>query len=46
MATRLDINDSGFEDAFVRLLETKRETETGVDDAVRAEVLQLGESGE
>ncbi len=46
MATRLDINDSGFEDAFVRLLETKRETETDVDDAVRAILADVREKGD
>ena len=35
MATRLDTNDPGFEAAFQELLETKRETGAGVDDAVR-----------
>ena len=35
MATRLDTNDPGFEAAFQALLETKRETGAGVDDAVR-----------
>ncbi len=34
MATRLDINDPGFEDAFIRLLSAKRETGSDVDDAV------------
>ena len=46
MATRLDINDSGFEDAFVRLLETKRETETDVDDTVRAILADVREKGD
>ncbi len=46
MATRLDINDSGFEDAFVRLLETRRETETDVDDAVRAILADVREKGD
>ncbi len=35
MATRLDTNDPGFEAAFQALLETKRESGAGVDDAVR-----------
>ena len=35
MATRLNTNDPGFEAAFKALLETKRETGTEVDDAVR-----------
>jgi len=34
MATRLDINDPGFEDAFIRLLSAKRETGSDVDDVV------------
>ncbi len=34
MATRLNARDPGFEDAFRRLLETKRETGADVDDAV------------
>jgi len=34
MATRLDINDPGFEAAFIRLLSAKRETESDVDDDV------------
>ncbi len=35
MATRLDINDPGFEDAFIRLLSAKRETGSDVDDVVQ-----------
>ena len=46
MATRLDSNDSGFEDAFVRLLETKRGTEPDVDDAVRAILADVREKGD
>ena len=46
MATRLDNNDSGFEDAFVRLLETKRGTEPDVDDAVRAILADVREKGD
>ena len=46
MATRLDINDSGFEDAFVRLLETKRETEADVDDAVSAILADVRDKGD
>ncbi|MDA0304996.1 MAG: histidinol dehydrogenase [Proteobacteria bacterium] len=34
MATRLDINDPGFKDAFIRLLSAKRETGSDVDDVV------------
>ncbi len=34
MATRLNARDPGFEDAFRRLLEAKRETGVDVDDAV------------
>ena len=36
MATRLNALDRGFEDAFQRLLEAKRETSSDVDDAVRS----------
>ena len=46
MATRLDIIDSGFEDAFVRLLDTRRGTETDVDDAVRAILAEVREKGD
>ena len=46
MATRLDIRDSGFEDAFVRLLDTRRGTETDVDDAVRAILAEVREKGD
>ena len=46
MATRLDSNDSGFEDAFVRLLETKRGTEPDVDGAVRAILVDVREKGD
>ena len=35
MATRLNAQDPGFEDAFQRLLGAKRETEPDVDDTVR-----------
>ena len=34
MATRLNAQAPGFEDAFQRLVEAKRETGTDVDDAV------------
>ena len=36
MATRLNALDPGFEDAFQRLLEAKRETGADVNDTVRA----------
>ncbi|MDA1089472.1 MAG: histidinol dehydrogenase [Proteobacteria bacterium] len=35
MVMRLNANDPGFEDAFQRLLEAKRETDTDVNDTVR-----------
>jgi histidinol dehydrogenase len=46
MAIRLNIGDKGFETAFQALLETKRETEADVDDAVRAILAQVREKGD
>ncbi len=46
MAIRINAADPGFEDAFQRLLETKRETDAGVDDAVRAILADVRERGD
>ena len=46
MAIRLDIRDKGFETAFRALLDTKRETEPDVDDAVRAILADVREKGD
>ena len=46
MAIRLDIGDKDFETAFRALLDTKRETEPGVDDAVRAILADVRELGD
>ncbi|NQU60412.1 MAG: histidinol dehydrogenase [Rhodospirillales bacterium] len=46
MVTRLNAQDSGFEDAFQRLLGVKRETEADVNDVVRGILSGVREKGD